>query len=174
MGSEHNPYQAPSSDLAVERDDHQAGADTELATRGQRFAAALIDGLLQLALTAPLQYAAGVYDGFPHAVKPLSIPTTFAWGLLGFVFYLTLNGYLLAKNGQTLGKKALGIRIVNRADRQRTPLSRILTRRLAPMFAAQLVPVVGSLFAFVDPLFIFRRDRRCVHDHIADTVVVRA
>jgi hypothetical protein len=31
---------------------------------------------------------------------------------------------------------------------------------------------VGTFLVLVDVLFIFRKDRRCVHDHIAGTRVV--
>jgi uncharacterized RDD family membrane protein YckC len=33
---------------------------------------------------------------------------------------------------------------------------------------------IGWIFALVDALFIFREDRRCLHDFIAGTRVVRA
>jgi len=37
-----------------------------------------------------------------------------------------------------------------------------------------LVPVLGGLYVIVDVLFIFRDDRRCIHDLIAGTQVVVA
>jgi hypothetical protein len=30
------------------------------------------------------------------------------------------------------------------------------------------------LYGFIDPLFIFGNARRCVHDHLADTIVIKA
>jgi hypothetical protein len=36
------------------------------------------------------------------------------------------------------------------------------------------VPVVGPVLVLADALWIFRADRRCLHDRIADTVVVDA
>ena len=35
------------------------------------------------------------------------------------------------------------------------------------------VPYLGMIFHLVDSLFIFREDRRCLHDRIAGTRVVR-
>ena len=37
-----------------------------------------------------------------------------------------------------------------------------------------MVPFVGGLVSLVDALLIFRDDRRCLHDEIADTIVVTA
>jgi uncharacterized RDD family membrane protein YckC len=35
-----------------------------------------------------------------------------------------------------------------------------------------MIPVVGRLINLVDPLLIFGKERRCLHDLIADTIVV--
>ncbi len=35
-----------------------------------------------------------------------------------------------------------------------------------------MVPYVGGIYGLIDSLFIFREDRRCVHDLIAGTKVV--
>ena len=37
-----------------------------------------------------------------------------------------------------------------------------------------LVPLIGWLFALADALLIFRDSRKCLHDNIADTIVVTA
>ena len=37
-----------------------------------------------------------------------------------------------------------------------------------------LIPVVGWLYGLVDALMIFRDSRKCLHDNIADTIVVKA
>ena len=34
------------------------------------------------------------------------------------------------------------------------------------------IPFVGGFIALLDPLLIFRDNRRCLHDDIADTTVV--
>jgi hypothetical protein len=36
------------------------------------------------------------------------------------------------------------------------------------------VPFVGSFYPLVDVCWIFGEQRRCVHDYIADTIVIRA
>ena len=46
--------------------------------------------------------------------------------------------------------------------------------RAVATWAITAIPVAGGIFALADLLFIFREDRRCLHDHIAGTRVVRA
>ncbi|HXA47554.1 MAG TPA: RDD family protein, partial [Burkholderiaceae bacterium] len=92
-------------------------------------------------------------------------------GVFGWVIYMLINGYFLAQSGQSLGKKALGIKIV-RTDGSQPPLQHIVLRRLAPMYVAQVIPYIGPLLGLVDILLIFRSSRQCIHDQIADTLVV--
>ena len=40
------------------------------------------------------------------------------------------------------------------------------------MVGAQLIPVVGMFIPFVDALLIFRSSNQCLHDQIADTIVI--
>jgi hypothetical protein len=37
----------------------------------------------------------------------------------------------------------------------------------------QYIPGLGSVSGLVDPLFIFRADRRCIHDFVAGTKVIQ-
>jgi hypothetical protein len=72
----------------------------------------------------------------------------------------------------------VGTRIVNVAD-GRVPkvsalVARYATMRLAALALSALVPSAGGLFSLINVLFIFRSDRRCVHDLVAGTKVVIA
>jgi len=134
---------------------------------------ALIDGLVQSVVVLPLQFAFGVYDGFPR-IQPLGPLKTIAWTATGFVIYLAFNAYLLNKNAQTIGKRIMGIRIVNHDDGQKTPLGRLLLLRVLPVQIVAVIPYVGSVAAMIDALLIFRKNQRCLHDQIAGTDVVQA
>jgi len=97
--------------------------------------------------------------------------------------YLSLNAYTLWRYGQTLGKRIMRIAIVSSKDMggdetifelQSVPLWRLLLLRapfFALLFAAILPPLV--LLPVFDLLFIFGSSRRCLHDWLSGTVVVR-
>jgi uncharacterized RDD family membrane protein YckC len=85
---------------------------------------------------------------------------------------MVVNLVLLQRNGQTIGKKMLGIRIV-RSDGSRATLGRIFWLRGFVNGLFYYIPFVGRLYALVDSLAIFGSARRCVHDYVADTIVVR-
>ena len=164
--AEHNPYETPQAAVA-----EPPGPDSGLASRGQRFGGALIDGLIGMAAAFPLMSALGIWryastgGSPPLAVQLLS-------GVLGFVIFMIIHGYLLAKNGQTVGKRLIGTRIVDLENR-RLPLSRLIGRRYLPVMVVTMIPGIGPFLSIIDALFIFRSDRRCVHDLIAGTKVVR-
>jgi uncharacterized RDD family membrane protein YckC len=77
------------------------------------------------------------------------------------------------KNGQTIGKRIVGIKVV-RTDFSRATLGRIFWLRNVVNAIPGAIPYVGNVYGLVDHLFIFGESRQCVHDKIADTVVVKA
>jgi uncharacterized RDD family membrane protein YckC len=97
----------------------------------------------------------------------------FYLGLVAAVVTLTITTILVKRNGQTIGKKLLGIKVV-RKDGSKAGLGRIFWLRYLLNSVFMLIPVVGSLYSLVDSVFIFGSARRCVHDYLADTIVVRA
>jgi uncharacterized RDD family membrane protein YckC len=103
-----------------------------------------------------------------------SLQQTAILGLLGFGSFLLINGYLLATRGQTVGKVVAGTRIVSVSDGKIIPLWKIVFLRLLPIWVINYVPIIGSFFGLADSLFVFRKDRRCIHDWIAGTKVVVA
>jgi uncharacterized RDD family membrane protein YckC len=147
-----------------------------LADRSERLAAVLVDALIGAVVAVPIMmlggYLQAIWDA-AQAGRQVGFAMQVGWGIVGLVLFVLLQGYPLARWAQTWGKRALGIRIVLLDGRQPS-LSRLLLRRYLPMNVVALVPFVGNVVALVDSLMIFRRDRRCAHDLIAGTRVVKA
>lgn len=131
----------------------------------------MLDTVISLTILLPAQVYTGMYDGFPHISRP-PFPQTLLWALGGVAVWLALNGVFLARSGQTIGKKLVGIQIVNVSDGKPAPLARLVIWRYLPMVLVSQIPYVGGVLGIVNVCFIFRQDRRCVHDHIAGTRVV--
>jgi uncharacterized RDD family membrane protein YckC len=72
-----------------------------------------------------------------------------------------------------MAKRLFKIKVV-RSDGSRCSLPRIVFARFLPVALFCSIPYVGWGAGLIDPLFIFGDDSRCLHDHIADTIVVKA
>lgn len=148
------------------------GADSkplEPARRGTRLVAQLIDTLTGLLFLLPAGLMIALEGGDLENISPASSLVLLACALA----LMILQGYLLTEYGQTVGKKLMDIRIVRHEDESKPGFVRAFVLRLLlpGMFGA--IPFVGPAFTLVDALFIFRPDRRCVHDLIAGTMVVK-
>lgn len=166
-----------------------------LAERGTRLLAATIDELIVLGISLPMLFQAvptlaaalaGAIDGgtLPGATDSQSLLDTGAlihamlWGpgtvvtLVGTVVWCVITAWLVAANGQSIGKRLVGIKVV-RSDGSRASFARIFLLRNVVNGLPNLLPYVGWLYQLVDPLFIYQDSRRCLHDMIADTIVVR-
>ena len=125
---------------------------SSLAGRGSRLGAAIIDLVIYLVPYLVLVRLSPI-------LSVIVIAATFVYQM-----------YLLSRDGQTLGKKMVGIRIVK------------VNTGLNGGFVANVLVrgifngVLGFIpfYSLVDILFIFRGDRRCIHDLIAGTRVVAA
>ena len=156
-----NPYAPPQ---AVVADVIDPTAEIQLADRGTRLGAALLDGLI---------IVVAVYLPFLLSVTP-GLRGSWSWiGLvvagISFIVWLSFTVKLLGENGQSIGKKACKIKIL-RKDGSEVSISRVIIARNLLNGLLGLIP----LYAFIDALFIFGNKRRCVHDYIADTIVVKA
>ena len=142
-------------------------APSVLADRGSRLGAAALDILL---------YALSVALGSVMFSKAGSdIEKGIAVGLIavGLIAVAIAQWVYLIRHGQTLGKKMLGIRIVKVSDEAIPGFGKIvLLRTLIPALLTG-IPVVGLILFLIDALLIFRDDRRCVHDLIAETKVIK-
>jgi uncharacterized RDD family membrane protein YckC len=173
MQDQVNPYAPPK---AVVRDAAEAG-EFNLATRGSRLGAALLDSLTGFVVALPVFIAMG-----PNIVSLMAggqIDNLAAIGLAGAISsvlaiaLLIVTIILVSRNAQTIGKKLVGIKVA-RSDGSKAGLGRIFWLRNVVNTLISMIPFVGSLYGLVDVLFIFGEKQRCLHDHIADTIVIRA
>lgn len=102
--------------------------------------------------------------------SPQASTALFLFGTMAAIWLL--NAILLTRRGQTLGKVLMGTQVVLAADGGRPGFFRAVALRSLFFSFVSNVPIIGPIFAMTDILMIFRSDRRCLHDHVADTVVV--
>jgi uncharacterized RDD family membrane protein YckC len=168
----HNPYEAPAAPSMPGLP--ESGADFVKAERGTRFLAVLLDGLVYLGVLIPLFIGLAFTGGFTHSTGSKGLVLLFvSLGGLAFLGVFIYNLVLLNGEGQTLGKRWMKVRIV-RSNGERAGLGRIFWLRMFVPGLVSRIPFVGVIFALADPLFIFGEERRCVHDMMADTIVVNA
>lgn len=103
----------------------------------------------------------------------LSYGSTILYSILGIGIFLAINGYFLAKQGQTIGKIAVKTRIVD-LNGNICPFAKMFVLRYVVLWAIHTIPIIGNIVGLVDVLFIFGKEKRCIHDYIAGTKVVDA
>lgn len=149
----------------------------------QRFVGRLIDVVTQAIAMVPVSLLLlnrmGGIEGVRHMLEGMrnGQPLMLSMLIRSFVatqaVFLLLNGYLLSKKGQTIGKLAMGTRIVD-MEGKLPDAGKSIGLRYVVVNLIGSIPFVGGLFTLVDCLFVFAKDRRCLHDHIAGTRVVEA
>ena len=101
-------------------------------------------------------------------VNPIIIAGV-AFGILGFTVWALLTIKYVRANGQSIAKRMLNIKVV-RTDGSTASLGRIFWLRNVVNGLLGVIPLYG----IIDPLFIFGETRQCLHDKLADTIVVKA
>ena len=160
------------------------------AERGARLLAATVDELILLAVSLPMiigavpamiALAAGLVDDTAavQSLSKLDVLHLLVKGpgatitVLALIVWCIITTWLVAKNGQSIGKRLVGIKVV-RTDGSRASFARIFLLRNVVNSLPNLLPYVGWLYQLIDPLLIYQDSRQCLHDKIADTIVVRA
>jgi len=124
-----------------------------LASRGSRLLAAIVDTAAFLVVWLVSYF--------------VNEPALFFIGLIGLAAYQI---YLLSTHGQTIGKNLMNIKIVKCDTGDNGGfVTNVLLRGILNAIIS-FIP----FYSLVDVLFIFREDRRCIHDMIANTQVVEA
>jgi len=153
-----------------------ATLELEPASRWLRLGAILIDSIIGGLLMAPgfgLLMSAGIFSHSNQPNTPLLLAGISALGL-ALLILLGVQIYLLTTRGQTMGKKLIGIKIVNFDDESNPGFVKAFLLRMFVNGMIGAIPFVGAAYSLVDICFIFRADRRCLHDLLAGTKVVKA
>ena len=164
-GDAGNPYRAPlTSGVYIV---HHGGV---LASRVARLLAFWVDGLVALGfafLAACFGAPAGAFRGGQLDSRNVLIIAT---AVPATLIFTAIQCYFLTTRGQSLGKMALGIRIVNHSDGGQADFMHVVVLRYLVPAILMWVPCFG----FIDILWILGPERRCLHDLMAGTSVVNA
>lgn len=162
--------------------DAREEVEPELAGRISRLLAQLINSAL-LMVPIGLVLMAGykvirqyTLTGEVHSTTGATTAMLLA-GLL-LAGWIAWNLVLLHQYGQSVGKRMIGIRIV-RSDGTDAGLARLVLLRFVSLIViggalASVTPLLESAFTLINVLLIFTVARRCIHDYLADTIVVTA
>ncbi|MFZ2276343.1 MAG: RDD family protein [Prosthecobacter sp.] len=169
----------------------------EMASLGQRFAAKLIDFALIIVplwvvLTMVFDQAfveetqklqndpTAMVNAMQKRAEKLQASGGMKLPLASLVFDMALivNVVLLTLRGQTIGKLCLGIQVVRFPDGARAGFIKALLLRSVLFFILVFTGLIyfgglGLALLMADSLMIFRKDRRCLHDLVADTLVTK-
>jgi uncharacterized RDD family membrane protein YckC len=166
-----NPYAPPRAAVLDIADPHASALP---ADRGTRLGATMLDGIIFTVMVyAPITIAAvaggaagsATGGGAARAILVVFVLLTLA----GFIAWCWLTIKYVKRNGQSIAKKLLAVKVV-RTDGSAVSLGRLFWLRNIVNGLISIVPLYG----IVDALFIFGESRQCLHDKLADTVVVKA
>lgn len=145
---------------------------SNLASLGKRFVGALIDGVIVLAIIFPVMFATGVFQrGFQG--QRTTATEHVVYSAAGIILFFILNGYLLIKRGQTIGKVVMKTKIVD-LNGNIPNFGKIIILRYLLFKLLIVIPFIGRFVGLINILFILGKERRCLHDYAAGTIVINA
>jgi uncharacterized RDD family membrane protein YckC len=166
-----NPYAPPRARV---RDVATAKKALVPADRSTRLGAALVDSLIFSAMVYGPMLAGAVLAGALAGSVGNEAAGTAMLGVVGltlvaFVVWTWLTLKQMKETGQSLAKKYMGIKVVH-SDGSQASLGTLIWKRNVLTWLLSIIPG----YAIVEALFIFGEDRQCLHDKMADTIVVQA
>lgn len=147
--------------------------DMRVADPWRRAFANMVDGLVVGVIAILVGFPAEMLSSGPTLISVIGREQSLLVGvvmLIAFVLYFCISH---ARWGQTLGKRAFRIRVVDPTTGSPPGYAAAALRALIyPGLAAVLVTPFSALI-LVDVLWMFWDDRcRCLHDKVAGTIVV--
>lgn len=143
-------------------DEFEGESTRELASIGFRFGALVIDGVV-LFFMSMLAFIA-IY--FWLTLLGLNSDTDAIDNLVSLALTLAYFGFQEGNNGTTIGKRAVGIKVVQE-NGEPMSLSKGFLRAFG-RFLSGLILLIGYFLAF------FNKENKTLHDMIASTLVVKA
>lgn len=142
-----------------------------LASPWTRLAAAFLDNMLGGIPAGGLMVGGVLMFDRSGGPQPLGV-LLIGVGFLYLLAYSIYNWYLIATRGQNLTKGWFGIKIVRIDGTPVDFVSGVILRNWVYQLIGMIPFYIGTCVQLVGVLMIFSEDRRCLHDHIASTVVV--
>jgi uncharacterized RDD family membrane protein YckC len=166
-----NPYAPPAAPVQdiVGVIDERVPADRLI-----RLGASILDGIIFGALVyLPFFFGLLMMSSAGSESRGVGLAIAVMIGLAGLVIWSWFTIRYVRANGQSIAKRMLGIKVV-RSNGEPASLGRIFLLRNLVNAVIGAIPFVGIVYGIVDVLFIFSDTRQCLHDKIADTIVIVA
>jgi uncharacterized RDD family membrane protein YckC len=139
-----------------------------LAGRSSRLGAAIVDGLIFAAMVyVPMGIGAAIGTGADSNNAAWPVLLLVGLTLMGFIIWGWLTLRQMKATGQSLAKKRFNIKVVL-SDGSPVSLGALIWKRNVLTWVLSIVP----LYSIIELLFIFGEKRQCLHDRMADTIVV--
>ena len=154
---------------------YQSGPSGPRANFGQRLGAYILDIII---VTIPYLIVFGLLGGFDdigeeRGFQPYGPGSGLLYSLVtvavSLSYFTLMEG---SPSGQTLGKKALSIRVIRRDNGGSIGYGRALARNAVRMLPSY-IPVVAWFWGLLDHLWmLWDRENQCLHDKAVQTLVV--
>ncbi len=163
-GGTYSPYTAPAAATGYASTAVVSGQDVVYAGFWKRYAAYFIDYILLTVVTLPLSMIINVM-GVSSGNEGVQVALTLVVMLLSMVISIGYYaGFHASRGGATLGKMAVGIKVV-RGNGERISFLRAFCRYLATIVSS-LILMIGFIMA------AFTERKQALHDMMCDTLVV--
>ena len=163
-GGTYSPYTAPAAATGYAGSAVVDGQDVVYAGFWKRYAAYFIDYILLTVVTLPLSMIINVM-GASSGNEGVQVALTLVVMLLSMVISIGYYaGFHASRGGATLGKMAVGIKVV-RGNGERISFLRAFCRYLATIVSS-LILMIGFIMA------AFTERKQALHDMMCDTLVV--
>lgn len=164
VGGTYSPYTAPAAATGYAGSAVVDGQDVVYAGFWKRYAAYFIDYILLTVVTLPLSMIINVM-GASSGNEGVQVALTLVVMLLSLVISIGYYaGFHASRGGATLGKMAVGIKVV-RGNGERISFLRAFCRYLATIVSS-LILMIGFIMA------AFTERKQALHDMMCDTLVV--